>query len=287
MQAPPRSAAVAAATWSWKSVRQFVAQRWGKALSPRTCLRYLHRLGFVRKRPRRLLRKAKAEQRAAFVEEYRRLVTEAEHQGARIFFADEAHFRADGDLRGLWVQRGEDAFVDSTSPKYGDKASYYGAVCVETGEIGAAQVEGTTTAATSVAFLKGLREDYPGPLIVVWDNGPAHHGEALRTYLQTPELQLRLVALPAYSPDYNPAEELWKWVRDEITANTCFGSATHVAAAVTAFLERLDERVAEVKQRCRSELQTAAFPDTARSRERRERRLDQRRNRLAQPASAM
>lgn len=287
MQAPPREAEIAAATWSWKSVRQFVQQRCGKRLSARSCLRYLHRLGFVWKRPKRLLLKADAKKRAAFVEAYQALVAGATSRGARIFFVDEAHFRADGDLRGMWVQRGEEALVDSTSPKYGEKASYYAAVCVETGAVSAAQLQDTSSAVTSVAFLKGLREEYSGELIVIWDNAPAHHGDALREYLRTPDLGLRLVALPAYSPDYNPVEELWKWLRDEVTANTCFGTAAKVAEAVWDFLLGLNDRADEVKQRCRSELQTAAFPETSRHPARRTRRLEQRRERTLPPALAM
>ena len=287
MDAPPSAAGIAAATWSWKSVREWADRQCAKALSPRSCLRYLHRLGFVWKRPKRLLVKADPTKRAAFVDRYRALLVEAKARGARIFFVDEAHFRADGDLRGLWVRRGEDALVASTSPGYGEKASYYGAVCLETGEVCAVQLEGTSTAKTSVAFLKALREEFPGEVIVIWDNGPAHHGDALREYLQTPNLQLRLIALPAYSPDYNPAEELWKWLRDEVTANTCFGTAAKVAAAVWDFLLGLNDRQAEVQQRCQNELQTAAFPERSRQAERRVRRLEQRRERTVQAALAM
>ncbi len=268
-------------------MRQFVQQRCGKRVSARSCLRYLHRLGFVWKRPKRLLLKADVAKRAAFVEQYRALVADAARRGARIFFADEAHFRADGDLRGMWVQRGDEALVDSTSPKYGEKASYYAAVCLETGEVSAAQLQDTSSAATSVVFLQGLREEYEGELIVIWDNAPAHHGDALREYLRTPDLGLRLIALPAYSPDYNPVEELWKWLRDDVTANTCFGTAAKVAAAVWEFLLSLNERGAEVQQRCRSELQTAAFPETSRHPARRTRRLELRRERIMQAALAV
>ena len=38
-----------------------------------------------------------------------------------------------------------------------------------------------------------LKEKHPGPLRVIWDNAPAHRGEAVREYLRTPELELRLV----------------------------------------------------------------------------------------------
>jgi transposase len=268
-------------------VRQWVQEQSAKQVSPRSCLRYLHRLGFVWKRPKRLLLKADATKRAAFVTVYRTLLADATARGARIFFADEAHFRADGDLRGLWVRRGADALVASTSPGRGEKASYYGAVCLETGDVCAVQLAGTSTAKTSVAFLQALREEFPGDLIVIWDNGPAHHGDALRAYLQTPDLKLRLLALPAYSPDYNPAEELWKWLRDEVTANTCFGTAATVAAAVWDFLLGLNDRQAEVQQRCQNERQTAAFPERSRHPERRLQRLEQRRARTVQATLAM
>ena len=49
----------------------------------------------------------------------------ARSTGAKIFFADEAHFQADADLRGKWVLKEEPALVDSTSPRRGEKASYY------------------------------------------------------------------------------------------------------------------------------------------------------------------
>ena len=55
------------------------------------------------------------------------------------------------------------------------------------------ELEGNSNAATSVAFLKQLKEKHPGPLKVIWDNAPAHRGEALREYLRTPGLELQLV----------------------------------------------------------------------------------------------
>ena len=43
-------------------------------------------------------------------------------------------FDTDVDLRETWVLEGEPAQVDSTSPRYGEQASYYSAVCLETGD---------------------------------------------------------------------------------------------------------------------------------------------------------
>ena len=171
---------------------------------------------------------------------------------------DEAHFRADVELRAKWVLRGEPAFADSTSPKFGEKATYYSGVCVETGEVDTMTVTEHCTAETSAAFLHQLHTKYSEQLIVIWDNGPAHRGPAMRAYLATPGLNLRLVPLPAYSPNFNPDEAIWDWAREEVTANICFGTAAKVREQMDPFFAGLAERTTEVKQRCRKELQAKA-----------------------------
>ena len=246
------------ANWNWKGVRQFVQRRFGYRLSRSSCLNYLHRLGFVLKRPKKRLVKASAEKRDAFVADYVALRAEARASGAKVFFVDEAHFRADVDLRAKWVLRGEPAWADSTSPRLGEKASYYSAVCLETGETEYMAMTENCTAATSVAFLQHLRQRYSEPLIVIWDNSPAHRGPEMREYLATPDLKLRLVALPAYSPDFNADEAIWDWAREEVTANTCLGTATKVQEKLDPFWAGLTKRTAEVQQRCRTILQSQA-----------------------------
>ena len=134
VQQPPAASGIGLANWNWKVVREFVLERVGIELSRSSCLNWLHRLGFAFKRPKKRLVKADEAKREVFVAEYAALRDEVGRTGGKIFFADEAHFRADAELRGKWAPRREPALVDSTSPRYGEKASYYSAVCLETGE---------------------------------------------------------------------------------------------------------------------------------------------------------
>ena len=106
----------------------------------------------------------------------------------------------------------------------GEKASYYSAVCLETGEVEWMELQGNSNAGTSVDFLTQLRGKHPEPMRVIWDNAPAHRGEAMREYLRTPGLELGLVNLPGYSPDFNADEAIWGWAREEATGNLCLGS---------------------------------------------------------------
>ena len=258
VEQPPATSGIGLANWYWKVVRRFALERFGIELSRSSCLNYLHRLGFAFKRPKKRLLKADAAKREAFVAAYAALREETQQTRARIFFADEAHFRADAELRGKWVLKGRPALVDSTSPRYGEKASYYSAVCLETGEVEWMGLEGNSNSGTSVDFLKQLRGKHPGPLRVIWDNAPAHRGEAVREYLRTPGLELRLVNLPGYSPDFNADEAIWGWAREEATGNLCLGSKLKVSERVGNFLAGLASRRNEVRRRCRTVLQSRA-----------------------------
>lgn len=121
VEQPPTASGMELANWYWKVVRQLVSQRFSVSLCRSSCLNYLHRLGFSFKRPRKRLVKADEAKREAFVRSTPFLGEVAGRTGAKIFFADEAYFRAHVELRGKWALKGEPALVDSTSPSYGKR----------------------------------------------------------------------------------------------------------------------------------------------------------------------
>ncbi len=131
-------------------------------------------MGFAFKGPKKRPTKANESKRDAFVAGYAALGEEAQLTGAKVFFVDEAHFRADAELRGKWVLRGEPALVDSTSPKYGGEGQLILGGVPGTGEVEWMGLEGNSNSETSVAFLEQLRGRHSGRLSVIWDNTPAH-----------------------------------------------------------------------------------------------------------------
>ncbi len=125
------------------------------------------------------------------------------------------------------------------------------------------ELEGNSNAATATttAFLRsaiGGRARHTQPLTVIGDNAPAHRGDAVRAYLTTPSLKLRLVNLPSYSPDCNADEAIGGGVRQEATANLCLGTRAAVREKVGDFFADLTQRREEVKRRCRTVLQAKA-----------------------------
>ena len=159
--------------------------------------------------------------------------------------------------------------MESTSPRYGEKASYYSAVCLETGEVEWMELEGNSNSGTSAAFLRQLRERHSGPLTVIWDtviwdNAPARGGAGVSEDTRSapgvgePPFS-RGQAGPGYSPDFNGDEAIWGWAREAATGNLCLGTRVAVPGTVGNFLAGLASRKKEeVKRRCRTVLQSRA-----------------------------
>ena len=154
--------------------------------------------------------------------------------------------------------RGEPALVNSSSPRYGEKASYYSAVCLETGEVEWMDREGNSNSGTSAAFLDQLRQRHSGPLQVIWVMPQPIVARRCGSICGGLAWGLRLVNLPGYSPDFNADEAIWGWAREEATGNLCLGSRAAVQERVGSFLARLTSRKDEVKRRCRTVLQSRA-----------------------------
>ena len=53
-------------------------------------------------------------------------------------------------------------------------------------------------------------------------------------------LDIELMPLPGYSPDLMPVEELWRWLREDVTYHHCHASADDLTRRVADFEVRLN-----------------------------------------------
>ena len=84
-------------------------------------------------------------------------------------------------------------------------------------------------------FLQKIGQRYTGDFIVmVVDGASSHRGKDL----VVPE-NIRLLALPAYSPELNPQEHLWDEIREKEFPNRVFDSLEGVKKQLRAGLTRL------------------------------------------------
>ena len=95
--------------------------------------------------------------------------------------------------------------------------------------------DGSFRSANVADFLRDLLKHLRGRVIVVWDNGPMHKGQAMRDLLRDyPRLSIE--HLPAYSPEFNPVEQLWSHLKYGHCANLIPESLDHLENDAIDFL---------------------------------------------------
>jgi putative transposase len=67
--------------------------------------------------------------------------------------------------------------------------------------------------------LKVLNEYKGKKVIMILDNVRYHHAKMLKQFLENHKKSIELMFLPAYSPDLNPIERIWWYMRKKITHN--------------------------------------------------------------------
>lgn len=225
--------------WTLKRLKCWVRERFGMLCCRETIRRAMQRLGLSWKKGKKLLSKANPEAREKFVKQIKKLLMDATHGKHLLVYVDEAHIHQDADLGYMWSERGRRAWVGSTSPGLSAKASFYGFYAYNEGQVHIWSSERANSEIT-IGMLKRLRETYPDEhLVLVWDGAAYHRSRATRAAAAS--LEITLVPLPGYSPDFMPVEALWRWLREEVTYNHCHRTREDLIAAVAAFERRINE----------------------------------------------
>jgi len=71
-------------------------------------------------------------------------------------------------------------------------------------------------------FFKKIEGAYPKKttVYVFCDNARYYRNREIQEYLKTSKIKLLL--LPPYSPNLNPIERLWKWMKERVLSNTYY-----------------------------------------------------------------
>jgi transposase len=74
-------------------------------------------------------------------------------------------------------------------------------------------------AADCVSFLEQLKQNIKGPIIVVWDRLQAHRSKKVQRYLIKQKGRITIAFFPPYSPDLNPIEYAWSFLKTKSMYN--------------------------------------------------------------------
>ncbi|MGC8618878.1 MAG: IS630 family transposase, partial [Thermoplasmata archaeon] len=135
----------------------------------------------------------------------------------KIVFLDEVHFYQHGTRMRVWIPP-ED--IDPTVlQEPGRKGiSVFGAIRISDGRLITSITE-VYNAFTFVEFLYIVHKKFPDSVFVL-DNALYHHASIVTDYAFLS--QIDLLFMPPYSPELNPIERVWKFIRKRATHNKYF-----------------------------------------------------------------
>lgn len=210
--------------WTGVKLHGYLTTILKKEISYPTLLRYLHEEGYGVVVPRKWPERQDPEARKQFLSDFEKLADDPNNQ---IWFCDEAGFCGDPRPRGIWAKKGS----RPKCPYLGDhiRASVIGAVQPDSGAFNAL-IFPSVDKQVFQAFLDSFAEstkDTDNNVILVLDNASWHKCKKLRWH------HIKPLYLPAYSPDFNPIETVWRWIKekfftqwyakshDDLTARLC------------------------------------------------------------------
>jgi transposase len=143
--------------------------------------------------------------------------------GWRIFYQDEVGFQTEGTLAATWGIRGQATEVANYG-RHG-RMNLIGAFELGTGLFHGVLTSFRVNAMRFRRFIVSLKRRLgTDKILLVCDNASFHKAKAFTTWAESQAAWLRLEFLPAYSPDFNPIERLWRWIKTEHTHNRCWRS---------------------------------------------------------------
>ena len=107
------------------------------------------------------------------------------------------------------------------------------------------QEDRTLNAESTIKFFKKIENAYPdkSTIHIFCDNAPYYRNKSVREYLKTSKIKLYF--LPPYSPNLNPIERLWKWMKERILYNTYYEYFEDFKAAIFGFFAVLSKTTIE------------------------------------------
>jgi transposase len=204
----------------------------------------LHRLGFVYKKPKLVPGKADPQQQEAFLAEYEELKKNKD-DGDPILFMDAVHPQHNPVLGNGWIKRGEDREVPSNTGRR--RLNINGAIDLERLEP-IVRYDDRINADSTIALLDQIlfAYAYATCIYIICDNAGYYRSKAVRAYLKN-NPRIRLVFLPAYAPNLNLIERLWKLFKKKTLYNCYYETFDAFRKACEEFFSNPQRYHAEMR----------------------------------------
>jgi len=215
LQKPATELGYSTDLWSGPRVRHLIKHHFHIEYHAKHIPRLLKRLGLELKFPERRA----LEQDPKAVKQWKKkklpeILEYAKKKRALLFYADESLISLIPYVGKTWAFPNQKPIV-RVSGKRGQNigvtaaVNQQGRMCFEL-----TKDKERFTAKVFIRFLKKMRKEFPKrSMVLIVDGAPTHTAKIVKQFVNENESWLRLEILPAYSPELNPTEKSWRFVK--------------------------------------------------------------------------
>ncbi len=207
-------------TFRCQDLRRILEEEFGVSLRRQAIYDLLHRLDYSSLMPRPQHEQANPEVQEFFkeivVEQIDAIAAAHPEEEIHTYFQDEARFGQKGTITRVWARR-------SSRPRAVRQTGFtslyvLAAVCAATGAMSAVIMPTLNTEVVNL-FLEQFARELPAGVhaVLIWDGAGFHTGEDVVV-----PSNVSLIQLPPYSPELNPVENLWHYLRAHHWSNRLY-----------------------------------------------------------------
>lgn len=201
-------------------------------------VKLLHRLGFVYKKTKSVPCKALPEKQKEFVEELDKLLDELDANEV-IYFNDAVHPQHNTRADYGWILKGKDVEMPSNPGR--KRVNINGALnALDVTDV-IVREDDSINAQSTVLLWQAQAEKHPGKTIFnICDNASYYHCDFIKQWL-VKNLWCQVIYIPAYSPNLNLIERLWKFLRKKVISYYFYEYYAEFRNAVLDFFRNIKE----------------------------------------------
>lgn len=198
--------------WNCKNIRQLILEKFKKSLHFSNVWRLLKKLGLSPQKPKRQAKERDEKEVKAWIDkEWPKILTHVQRWQAILYFQDESAVRLTAVLGTTWAKKGKTPTVRVTGKR--------GTIGVTSAISPAGRMvfrleKEYVNSTLHIEFLKQLQKNHPHrKIIVIEDKARPHIAKEVAQFLETQKKKFAVYYLPSYSPELNPDEHVWAYLK--------------------------------------------------------------------------
>jgi len=218
-------------------VMDYIQREFGVRYTQQGVVKLLNRLGFSYKKPKLIPSKANREAQEEFIEKVTRL-RDGLKEDEILYYGDAVHPQHNTRLACGWIRRGREKEIKSNTGR--TRVNINGVLNPETKEV-IVREDKTINAQSTIELYKDIESRNPNMarIYIVNDNARYYKNKVLNEYLETSRIEQ--VFLPAYSPNLNLIERLWKFMHKKVINNQYYEKSTEFKEKIMDFFENIGD----------------------------------------------